>query len=153
MFGYGHGLRLDNPFIRGIEASYDQHWYWYSTARILTLGGTALVYLPRDWTWLLSINAARSAFSGVPGHDWQPNGRTRLGFPLARRLSGNLMFAVGSESFAEIDQTGRFAARTFGGGLRLALNHTQDITGYVAAQDRSQGRSETSGGVSYGFRF
>lgn len=153
LFGFGHGFRVGNPFIRGIEASYDQHWYWYSTGRILTLGGTTLVYLPREWTWLLSINAARSAFSGVPGYDWQPNGRTRLGFPLFRRLSGNLTFAVGSESFAEIDQTGRFAARTFGGGLRLALNHTQDITGYVAAQDRSQGRSETSGGVSYGFRF
>jgi tetratricopeptide (TPR) repeat protein len=153
LFGYGHGLRLDNPFFRGIEASYDQHWYWYSTARILTLGGTALVYLPHEWSWLLSINAARSAFSGVPGHDWQPNGRTRLGFPLLRRLSGNLTFAVGSESFAEIDQTGRFAARTFGGGLRFALNNSQDITGYIAAQDRSQGRSQTSGGVSYGFRF
>ncbi len=153
MFGYGHGLRLGNPFLRGIEASYDQHWYWYSTARILTLGGTALFYLPHDWTWLLSVNAARSAFAGVPGHDWQPNGRTRLGFPIARRLSGNLMFAVGSESFAEIDQTGRFAARTFGGGLRFALNDTQDITSYVAVQDRSQGRSETSTGLSYGFRF
>ena len=153
LFGYGHGFRLGNPFIRGIEASYDQHWYWYSTARILTLGGTTLVYLPGEWTWLLSINAARSAFSGVPGHDWQPNGRTRLGFPLFRRLSGNLTFAVGSESFAEIDQTGRFAARTFGGGLRYVLNNTQDITGYVAAQDRSQGRSQTSWGLSYGFRF
>jgi tetratricopeptide (TPR) repeat protein len=153
LFGYGHGLRLSNPFIRGIEASYDQHWYWYSTARILTVGGTALVYFPREWTWLLSINAARSAFSGVPGHDWQPNGRTRLGFPLLRRLSGTLTFAVGSESFAEIDQTGSFAARTFGGGLRYAFRNTQDITGYVALQDRSQGRSETSAGVSYGFRF
>jgi tetratricopeptide (TPR) repeat protein len=153
MFGYGHGFRLDNPFIRGIEASYDQHWYWYSTARIVTLGGTGLVYLPRNWTWLLSISAARSAFSALPGHDWQPNGRTALTFPLLRRLSGNLSFAVGSETFAEIDQTGRFAARTFGGGLRYALNDTQDITGYIAAQDRSQGRSETSGGLSYGFRF
>jgi len=153
LFGYGHGFRLGNSVIRGIEASYDQHWYWYSTARILTLGGTTLVYLPREWTWLLSVNAARSAFSGVPGHDWQPNGRTRLGFPLFRRLSGNLTFAVGSESFAEIDQTGRFAARTFGGGLRYVLNNTQDISGYVAAQDRSQGRSQTSWGLSYGFRF
>ncbi|HKW24287.1 MAG TPA: tetratricopeptide repeat protein [Terriglobales bacterium] len=153
LFGYGHGFRLGNPFIRGIEASYDQHWYWYSTARILTLGGTTLVYLPHQWNWLLSINAARSAFSGVPGHDWQPNGRTRLGFPLFRRLSGNLTFAVGSESFAEIDQTGRFAARTFGGGLRYVLNNTQDVTGYVATQDRSQGRSQTSWGLSYGFRF
>lgn len=153
LFGYGHGFRLANPVIRGIEVSYDQHWYWYSTGRILTLGGTTLVYLPREWTWLLSINAARSAFSGVPGYDWQPNGRTRLGFPLFRRLSGNLTFAVGSESFAEIDQTGRFAARTFGGGLRYVLNNTQDITGYVATQDRSQGRSQTSWGLSYGFRF
>jgi Tfp pilus assembly protein PilF len=153
LFGYGHGFRLPNRVIRGIEASYDQHWYWYSTARILTIGGTTLVYLPREWTWLLSINAARSAFSGVPGYDWQPNGRTRLGFPLFHRLSGNLTFAVGSESFAEIDQTGRFAARTVGGGLRYALNTTQDITGYVAAQDRSQGRSQTSWGLSYGFRF
>lgn len=153
MFGYGHGFRLDNPFFRGLETSYDQHWYWYSTARILTLGGTALVYLPRQWTWLLSLSAARSAFSGVPGDDWQPNGRTALTFPLLRRVSGNVSFAVGSESFAEIDQTGRFAARTFGGGLRYALTDVQDITGYVAVQDRSQARSETSGGVSYGFRF
>ncbi|HSB75166.1 MAG TPA: tetratricopeptide repeat protein [Terriglobales bacterium] len=153
LFGYGHGVRLNNSFFRGLETSYDQHWYWYSTARILTVGGTALVYLPRDWTWLLSINAARSAFSGLPGHEWTPNGRTRLGFPLMRRLSGNLMFAVGSETFAEIDQTGRFAARTFGGGLRFSLTDAQDISGYIAAQDRSQGRSQTSGGVSYGFRF
>lgn len=153
MFSYGHAARLDTPFVRGIEVSYDQHWYWYSTAHILTLGGGGLFYLPRNWTWLLSISAARSAFSGLPGHDWQPNGRTALGFPLFRRLSGNLSFAVGSETFAEIDQTGRFAARTYGGGLRYALNDTQDITGYIAVQDRSQARSETTGGVSYGFRF
>ena len=153
MFSYGHAARLDNPFLRGIEASYDQHWYWYSTARILTVGGSGLFYLPRNWTWLLSASAARSAFSGLPGYDWQPNGRTVLGFPLLRRLSGNLTFAVGSETFAEIDQTGRFAARTYGGGLRYALNDTQDITGYVALQDRSQARSETTGGLSYGFRF
>jgi hypothetical protein len=136
-----------------VEVSYDQHWYWYSTARILTVGGTCLVYLPSDWNWLIGINAARSAFSGVPGHDWQPNGRTRLGFPLLRRLSGNVMFAVGSESFAEIDQTGRFAARTYGGGARYVLNDSQDVSAYFAVQDRSQGRSQTSGGVSYGFRF
>ncbi len=151
-FEYGHGMRLHNAFVRGLETSYDQHWLWYRNARILTLGGTGVLYLPRDWIWLLSISAARSEFS-TASSEWQPNGHTRLGFPLWQRLSGNISFGVGSESFAQIDQTGHFAARTFAGGLRYKFTDTQDVSGYVAWQDRSQGRSQTTVGANYGFRF
>lgn len=37
-FGLDRGWRLseDRPF-RGIEATHDEHWYWYSTARIFAL--------------------------------------------------------------------------------------------------------------------
>jgi tetratricopeptide (TPR) repeat protein len=151
-FEYGHGMRLHNPLVRGLETSYDQHWFWYRNATILTLGGTGLLYLPRDWTWSLSISAARSGFSTAVS-EWQPNGHTRLGFPLWQRLSGNISFGVGSESFAQIDQTGHFAGRTFAGGLRYKFTDTQDVSGYVACQDRSQGRSQTTVGANYGFRF
>ncbi len=151
-FEYGHGMRLHNRLIRGLETSYDQHWFWYRNARILTLGGTGLIYLPRDWTWLLSVSAARSEFS-TAASEWQPNSHTRLAFPLWQRLSGNVSFGVGSESFAQIDQTGHFAARTFAGGLRYKFTDTQDVSGYVACQDRSQGRNQTTVGANYGFRF
>ena len=77
----------------------------------------------------------------------------KLGFPLYRRLSGNMFFAVGSENFALVDQIGSFSAHTYGGGLRCRLNTKQDISGYVARQDRSTSRTQTSFGVSYGFRF
>jgi hypothetical protein len=34
---------------------------------------------------------------------------------------------------------------------RISLRH--DISGYVASQDRSQGRTQNSFGMSYGLRF
>lgn len=152
-FEYGHGFSFaDRRPVRGMEVSYHQHWFWYQNARVLALTPGVLFYFPRGWTWSLQGTAARSHLSGL-GAEWQPSGSTRLGFPLYRRLSGNVSFGVGTEDFALVDQVGRFSARTFGGGLRYSLSRRQELTNYVFTQDRSQGRTQTSFGFSYAIRF
>ena len=142
--------------LRGLEFDYGQHWYWYETARILTLSGTAVLYFPRDWTVSLVATGSRSAFSGT-GAEWRPSGVSRVGLPLARwagqRLSGNVFYAAGTEDFAQVDQIGRFASQTYGGGLRWRLTAKQDITGYASYQKRTQGRTDTNFGFSYGIHF
>jgi len=152
LFEYGHGLHFSNPWVRGLEASYQQHWFWYQGAHVLTLNCTQIYYLPHDWTWTLSITGARSGFSGT-GVEWVPSGYGRLGFPIRRNLSGNLTFGSGTEDFAQIDQIGHFSARTYAGGLKYRLAPGQDIQGYVAVQDRTAGQTQHSFGVSYGFHF
>jgi len=156
-FDYDQGFRLHgSKFLRGVEIVYGQHWYWYTTARILTINETTLFYLPRDWTWSLGLTGARSHFSGT-GAEWRPSGMTRLGFPITRweerRLGGNVFFAVGTENFAQVDQIGEFSSQTYGGGLRLQLTARQDVTGFAAYQRRSQDRTESSFGFTYGIRF
>jgi tetratricopeptide (TPR) repeat protein len=151
-FEYGHGFRFSNCCIKGLEASYQQHWFWYQGAHVLTLSGAQLYYLPKEWTWAISVTGARSGFIGT-GIEWVPSGYARLGFPLYRNLSGNVAFANGTENFAQIDQIGRFSARTYAGGLKYRFTPAQDITGYIAIQDRSDGDTENSFGVSYGLRF
>jgi tetratricopeptide (TPR) repeat protein len=151
-FEYGHGFHLENRWIKGLESSYQQHWYWYQGAHVLTLNTSQIVYLPRDWTWSLNVTGARTGFAGTP-IDWAPSGWSKLGFPVHRRVSGNFFFAVGSENFAQIDQIGHFSAHTFGGGLRYQFAERQDINGYVAHQNRTQGQTDTSIGLSYGIRF
>jgi tetratricopeptide (TPR) repeat protein len=156
-FELDHGFKIsEGQLIRGIEVIYGQHWYWYSTARILTANETAIVYLPRDWSWSIGLTEARSHFSNT-NIDWRPSGLTRLSFPLAhwsqRELSGNVFFAVGTEDFAQVDQIGSFASQTYGGGLRFRLTARQDLTGYAAFQQRSQDHAQTSFGFSYGIRF
>lgn len=151
-FEYGRGVRIRNRLIRGLEASYQQRWLWYQGAHVLTLGATQLYYLPKDWTWALTITGARNGFSGA-GVEWAPAGSTRLAFPLPARFTGNLKFAVGTENFAQVDEIGRFSARTYGGGLKYRIAAQQDVSGYIAVQDRTQGRMQRSYGVSYGFRF
>jgi len=141
---------------RAVEFSYGQHWYWYATSRILALNGTATVYLPREWTLSLGATGARSTFSGT-GVEWRPSGVARLGFPLAgggvKRLSGNAFYAAGTENFAQVDQIGSFASQTYGGGLRFQFTERQDVTGYAGYQKRTQNRTDTSFGFSYGFHF
>ena len=152
-FEYGHGFRLgESGAVRGLELNYRQHWLWYRDARLLVLTPSVLVYLPRDWIWSLRIAAARSRFSGTPA-DWRPSGTTRLTFPLHRSLSGNLFFGVGTENFAQVDQVGRFSARTYGGGLRWQIARRHELSGYAFYQDRSQGRTQIGFGFSYGIRF
>ena len=156
-FDYDQGFRLHRTtFLHGLEVVYGQHWYWYSSARILTIHETTLFYLPRDWTWSLGLTGARSHFSGT-GSEWRPSGMTRLGFPIAgvegHHLSGNVFFAVGTENFAQLDQIGEFSSQTYGGGLRFQLTSRQDVTGFGAYQMRSQGRTQSSFGFTYGLRF
>jgi hypothetical protein len=150
-FEYGHGFRLHHP-VRGVEMSYQQHWLWYEGAHVLTLRLSQIYYLPRDWTWSVGVTGARSGFFGT-SVAWVPSGATRLAFPLAHHLSGNLSFGVGSENFAQVDQIGRFAARTYGGGLKFRFTENQDVSGYFAWQDRTQERTQSSCGMSYGIRF
>jgi tetratricopeptide (TPR) repeat protein len=156
-FAYDHGFRLHrSQFLRGLEIVYRQHWYWYTTARILTINETTLIYLPRDWTWSLGLTGARSHFSGTDA-EWRPSGISRLAFPITRwegrRFGGNIFFAVGTENFAQVDQVGEFFSQTYGGGLRLQLTARQDVTGFGAYQRRSQDRTESSFGFTYGIRF
>ncbi|HTX14037.1 MAG TPA: tetratricopeptide repeat protein [Candidatus Baltobacteraceae bacterium] len=152
-----HGWRIsEEGFVRGVEVTYGQHWYWYSAARILTLNENTLVYLPKDWLWSLATTGARSRFLGT-GVDWKPSGLSKLAFPMhswgERRLSGNVFFAVGTEDFALVDEIGSFSSQTYGGGLRFQITARQDITGYAAFQQRTQDRTDTSFGWSYGIRF
>jgi len=156
-FDADHGWKTgENNFVRSVEFSYAQHWYWYQQSRILTLNSTVIAYFPREWTLSLGATGARSTFSGT-GAEWKPSGMTRLGFPLAnwdkRQLSGNIFFAVGTEDFAQIDQIGRFASQTYGGGLRFQINSRQDVTGYASYQKRTQNRTDTNFGLSYGIHF
>ncbi len=142
--------------VRGAEIVYGQHWYWYQSARILTLSGTAIFYLPREWTLSLGATGARSAFSGT-GAEWRPSGITRLEFPLAdwgaKRLSGSAFYAAGTEDFAQVAQIGRFASQTYGGGLRFQITARQDVKGYASYQKRTQSRTDTTFGFTYGIHF
>jgi len=156
-FDLGHVWKTgETTFLRGVEIAYGQHWYWYQSARILTLSGTIIIYLPREWTLSLGATGARSVFPGT-GAEWRPSEITRLRFPLAswgpKRLSGNVFFTAGTENFAQIDQIGRFASRTYGGGLRFQITARQDVMGYGSYQKRTQGRTDTAFGFSYGILF
>jgi tetratricopeptide (TPR) repeat protein len=156
-FTYDQGFKLHgSEFLHGVEIVYGQHWYWYNTARILTISETALFYLPRDWTWSLGLTEARSHFSET-GAEWRPSGMTRLAFPIThweeRHLAGNVFFAVGTENFAQVNQIGEFSSQTYGSGLRLQLTARQDVTGFAAYQRRSGNRTESSFGFTYGIRF
>ena len=152
-FEIGRGFRVSHEgIVRGIEASYQQRWLWFADARVLALTPALTVYLPNDWTWSFSITPARSRFP-LTSAAWQTSGLTRVSFPLVHRLTANAFYAVGTEDFAVQDQIGSFSARTIGGGTRFQINSRQDLIGYVASQNRSQGRSQTSLGLSYGIHF
>jgi tetratricopeptide (TPR) repeat protein len=156
-FDLDHGWKTgETGFVRGVEFSYGQHWYWYQSARILSLTGTTLVYLPQNWTFTLASTGSRSAFSGTNA-EWRASGMARLGFPLGRwsdkRLSGNVLYAAGTENFAIVDQIGSFASQTYGGGLRLQITDRQDLTGFGGYQRRTQNRADVTFGVSYGIHF
>lgn len=156
-FDYDHGWTVsEDKLVRGVELTYGQHWYWYSTARIMTLNGTSIFYFPKDWRFSFGLTGARSVFTST-SVDWKPSGMSRLDFPLGhwttRAISGNIFFAAGTEDFGEIDQIGSFASQTYGGGLRYQFTPRQDVTGIAYEQRRTQGRTQTSFGFSYGIHF
>ena len=142
--------------VRGLELIYGQHWYWYQDARILTMNESTIVYFPGEWTASLTVTGVCSAFSGT-GAEWRPSGTARIGFPVGRwaekRLSGSILYSAGTEDFGELDQIGRFASQTYGGALRFQFTPTQDITGYASFQNRTQNRTDTNFGFSYGIHF
>ena len=154
-FDKGHKNR-EAKFLRGFEFEYGQHWYWYAAARILTLNGAATVYLPRDWFFTVGATGARSAFSGT-GSEWRPSGVARLGFPLhswhEAHLGGNVFFAAGTENFGLVDQIGKFASQTYGGGLRWEWSSRQFVNYTYSYQRRTQGRTDSYDGITYGIRF
>jgi hypothetical protein len=154
---YDRGFAFrQNTVLPGIEVICGEHWYWYSTARIVTINETTLFYLPRDWTWSFGVSGAQSDFYGA-GSQWRPSGMTRVGFPVRAweigRVAGNIFFAVGAENFAQVDQIAEFSSQTYGAGLRLQLTQREDVTGFGAYQRRSSNRRETSFGLSYAIRF
>jgi hypothetical protein len=150
---YGHGFRLSETyFFRGLETDFQSHWFWYRDARVLGLTSTASFYVPHDATFSVAVTQARSSFS-TTGPDWSPSGIVRIGVPLGSRFTPNVFFAVGTEDFAQADQIGRFFAQTIGGGGKYRLSRNQEISIYVARQNRSQGRTQTSFGVNYGIFF
>jgi len=156
-FEYGHGFRIsEDALLRGIETSYQQHWFWYDQAHVLVLTGTVAADLAHDMRFTVSGGAARSGFAGTPVA-WEPSGYGRLDFPLPRisadKLLLNLEFAVGSENFSEIDQVGAFASRTYGGGVRWSFAPRDAIIFYAAEQYRTQGRNEGIYGAGYQIRF
>jgi tetratricopeptide (TPR) repeat protein len=156
-FDFDRGVtNRDAKLLRGLELQYGQHWYWYQMARILTLNAVAILYLPREWSLTFGATGARSAFSGT-GVEWRPSGSTRLGFPLGAwstmRLSGNILFAAGAENFARSDQIGRFASQTYGGGLRFEFSTRMYTAFTYSYQRRTQNRTDSYTGFSYGFRF
>lgn len=149
---FGHGFRFSFAGVKGLESSYQENSLWYRGAQVFTFNTTQISYLPKEWTWTLSATEARTQFSAGTT-DWVPSGSTKIGFPIRRGLSGNVLFAVGAENFAQVDQIGRLSARTYGGGLRYRFAERQDVEAFVARQDREHNQTQTSLGLSYGIRF
>jgi len=156
-FAYDRGFRLGStPVLRGIELVYGQHWYWYTSARVLGISQTAILYLPHDWTWLLSVTAARSEF-GSASPQWSPSESSKLQFPIfpseKHRVDGNLLFACGREDFSQVDQIGSFSSRSYGGGLGFQVIKSQELKGFALYETRTNHQSEIGFGVRYGIRF
>ena len=152
-FNYDRGFNISaSGPIRGVEARYQQRWVWYRDARLLVLSPEAILYFPRDWAWLVQISATRSHFSAA-GIDWRPGGWTRLSVPVSSKVTGHVLFGIGTESFGLIDQIHEFSAHTWGGGFCVHLASRQEINAYARYQSRSKGQAETSIGMNYAFRF
>jgi len=151
-FEVGHGFHWDNRWVAGLESSYQQHWYWYQGAHVLTLSTTQIAYLPHRLSLTVSVTGGRTGFSGTPTN-WEPSGWVKPGFPVLRRVNGYVFYGVGTESFAQIDQIEQFSAHTYGGGLRYRFTERQDVEGYLAREDRSHGQTDTTLGFNYGIRF
>ena len=65
----------------------------------------------------------------------------------------DIFFAVGTEDFGQVDQIGRFASQTYGGGIRYQLSPRQDLVGFASYQKRTQNRSDLASGLTYAIHF
>lgn len=152
IFGYGHAFQRSGEFFKGVEVAAEERSLWFASSRVELFRATVTTYLPKGWMWTLAGGCANSAF-GRNGAEWTPSGLSRVALPLTSRLEANALFAVGSESYATIDQIGQFSARTWGGGLKIRTTALQDVSFLLAYQTRSQSQTQTSVGISYGIRF
>ena len=150
-FGRGFTFARDGV-IRGVEVSVQPRRLWFDAADVVTITPGTVIYLPHEWTLSVAITAARSRFPDV-GAEWRPSGIARMAFPLSERVIAHVFGAAGTENFALVDQIGRFSARTVGGGARFRFANGRDLTGYVAFQARTQGRTQTSVGFGHAIRF
>jgi Flp pilus assembly protein TadD len=156
-FAHDRGWKLAHAgLLRGVETNFEQHWYWYSAARVLTFNGTGTAYFPRDWMWSLRLTGARSQFPGAAA-EWRPAGMSKLSFPLktfeSRRLAGNVFYATGTEDYAQINQIGHFSSHTYGGGLHFQMQAAQDISSFAGYETRTQGLNQITFGLAYAIRF
>jgi YaiO family outer membrane protein len=150
-YGRRIGREWQGP-LRGAEASIQQRWMVYQDATVLIFTPGFIVYLPKDWTWLVRVSANRVGVSGA-GSEWRASGWTRLTIPLHSTVDGFVLAAIGAENYGYRDQLLGFSAETFGGGMRWRMAKGQEITAYGQYQWRSNGQSQTSVGASYGLRF
>ncbi|GAC1437371.1 MAG: hypothetical protein NVS1B11_31020 [Terriglobales bacterium] len=149
---YGHGFHLSNRILRGLESSFQQSSLWYRGAQVVTFGTTQVFYFPHEWLWAVSIIEARTCFPAT-GCGVVPSGYTKITFPLAHTFSGNLLYGLGTENFAEITQVGRISAHSYGGGIRYRLATNQDLITSLIVQRRQLGQTQISLGITYGIRF
>jgi YaiO family outer membrane protein len=138
--------------VRGVEATFEPRGQWYRDATVLRLTPGAIVYLPRDWHWLVRASANRVAGSGA-SRSWKASGWTRLSFPLSRQFGGFVLVGVGTEDSAYLDQILAASSRTLGGGLRIRTAPGRELMFLVQRQAWSGDRAQTSVGVSYGLRY
>lgn len=149
---FGYAFRIANRLFRGAEVSARQRGLWFDAAHVAVTTAAALVYLPRDWTFLVRLSGSRSSFAAT-GVEWQPSGAVRLAFPVAKRIEGRASFGLGAENYSNAEQIGHFFARQFGAGARLLVGPSQDLIVNVARQFRSRGVTQASVEVGYAVRF
>lgn len=149
---YGHGFRFANRVIPGLESSYQQRWLWYRGAQVSTFATTQIIYLPREWLWAFSFTEARTCYPSS-GCAVVPSGATKLTFPVNHLLSADLLYAVGSENFSQVNQIGRISAHSYGGAVRYQLANHQDVLTSLVVQKRHSGQTQISLGMTYGIRF
>lgn len=150
-FEYGHGFRLAESLLRGIETDYQQRWLWFRGARVLRVGPAATLYFPKNWSWAVRLADNRIDLAGSQ-RKWKPAAMTRLTFPIRKAVSGNLVFSAGTENLGTADQLRWSATRSVGGGLRIRVASRQELIPLVEYQQLAPGRSQTSLGFAYAFR-
>ncbi len=103
----------------------------------------------------LRYTPALTRFKATGACTWNHNGWTRLVWDANKALSPYLLYALGSESFEAmtVDQLGRFAAHSYGGGAEIRANSRQGFRAGYFYQRRTQGHRQHSLNVSYFVNF
>jgi YaiO family outer membrane protein len=137
-FGLGVGYRYLN--FRDATVHMPQFIVNYEPSEKLRFGGR---YSP-----------AKTNFSNG-AEVWNQSGSIRAAYDWNKYLTTNLAFGFGNGSFAGVsrDQVGNFDAQTYGIGAELRFNGRNGIRLSYYDQERSAGRREQGGTVSYFVNF